>query len=73
MSLVLHLQHILDAEAAAARRDNAAVCRRNMRVWAARWRFHRGNKDQFELAELALGNALGWRDRSQDAFWEEAV
>jgi hypothetical protein len=36
-----------------------------MRLWALRWRAHAAQKEQFELAELCLGNALGWRDRAE--------
>lgn len=41
-----------------------AGCRRKMRLWAFRWRSHRRFKEQFDLAEMCLGNALGWRDRA---------
>lgn len=44
------------------------LCRKIMRGWAKCWRQHHGNKEQFDLAELALGNAIAWRDRET---WNE--
>lgn len=40
------------------------LCRRIMRGWAKFWRERRGDKESFDIAELALGNALAWRDRA---------
>jgi hypothetical protein len=39
-------------------------CRRRMRVWARRWQAHRREREQWDLAELALGTALGYRDKA---------
>jgi len=44
------------------------LCRRIMRGWAKFWRARRGDKEAFDIAELALGNALAWRDR---ATWQD--
>lgn len=45
-------------------------CRRMMRGWAKFWREKRRDKEQFDVAELALGNALAWRDR---ATWPDVL
>ena len=64
MSLVVDLERMLRAAGPPQVLVDPAKCRREMRLWALRWAHHKGQKDQFELAELCLGNALGWRDRS---------
>ena len=46
---------------------SAAGCRKLMRLSARRWRRHAQDKEQFELAELSLGNALGWRTLAEEA------
>lgn len=65
MTTALALQHVirLGDKPALLAGDDLKLCRARMRAWALRWRNHARDKDQFELAELSLGNALGWRDR----------
>jgi hypothetical protein len=62
MNLKLEFQHAL-ADGRPCFPDDPRLCRARMRIWARCWRQHRGDAEQFHLAELALGNALGWRDR----------
>lgn len=64
MKIALALERFLQAAGPARVLEDPRVCRQRMRLWALRWRAHRAQEDQWALAELALGNALGWRDRA---------
>jgi hypothetical protein len=73
MTLSHTLQRVLACKVAARLVDDPVECRIRMRRWAKRWRLHAPNKEQFELAQMALGNAMGWRDRGAWALEEGAA
>jgi hypothetical protein len=70
MNLSQALQFSLMQRRAAPLLYSREFSRRIMRGWAKCWRVHHLDKDRFDLAELALGNALAWRDR---ATWPETI
>jgi hypothetical protein len=65
MTIAMAFQQLVRREASISHlTDDPKECRDRMRCWAKQWRRYAGQKDSFHLEELALGNALGWRDRA---------
>jgi len=71
MSLLSQLSHMTAMHAAFARLRPAGRYRAWMRLNALRYRRHSRYKDQFDQAELALGNAIGYRDLALEAESEQ--